>query len=109
MGVPEAEIEATLSALGEKTDDAGKFSIEPENRDTVRLYLGLETQWRIETVVLQKMVLTRRHGIEYGAVPIVARGLHIRLTESVWSGLQLMESEALTIYTRQETEALQRP
>lgn len=108
MGIPEAEIEATLSALGEKTDDACEFPIEPENRDTVRLYLGLETQWRIETVVAGKLVITRRHGIEYSAVPTLARGLRIRLTESVWTGLQLMERETLAIYARRETEALQR-
>jgi len=75
----------------------------------VRLYLGLETQWRIETLVVGRQLLTRRHGIEYSAVPTVARGLRIRLTEAVWSGLQLMERETLSIYARREIEALQRP
>lgn len=107
-GVPEAQIEEALSAIG-GSNGAHEFSIEPENRDVARLYRGVRTQWRIETVVAGRLFLTRHHGIDYAVVPTVARALRIRLTERVWSGLQIMEDEALAIYGRRETAALQGP
>jgi len=78
----------------------------------VRLYLALETQWRVETASLfngsKAIVFTRRHGIDYGAVPIAAAGLGLTLTPGLWALLQIAEREALVIYDRREEAALGR-
>ncbi len=106
--MPEAQIEEALAAISENSY-ARKFSIEPENVDAVRLYRGLRTQWRVETVVAGRLFLTLHHGIDYTAAPTVARALRIRVSEQVWTGLQIMENETLVIYGRREAAALQGP
>lgn len=108
MGVPEAQIEAALSKLKAGNGERCTFHVEPENRDTVRLYLGLETQWRIESAVLAKCVLLRRHGIDYAAVAPAAAGMGIALTPEIWGGLRIMEREALVLYAERERTLLRR-
>ncbi|MEM7071937.1 MAG: DUF1799 domain-containing protein [Pseudomonadota bacterium] len=56
--------------------------------DIVRLFFGLETQWRTSP-------LGQLEGLEYASVPVTARMLGIRLTPAIFMGLQVMEREWL--------------
>jgi hypothetical protein len=108
--VPDADIDAALAQVEPETNEPKEFIVEPENRDTVRLYLALQTQWRVETGSLYSgskvIVFTRRHGIDYGVVPVVAKGLRIRLTPDLWDALRQVEQEAISLYDAREEAAL---
>jgi hypothetical protein len=71
----------------------GPIEIEPENRDTVRLFFALSTQWRFMAAGLGAAM---RAGLDYAAIEPTARlmGLEEAL-KALFPGLQLMEAEAL--------------
>lgn len=60
------------------------MEIDPDNWDTVQLFLRLQTQWRISP-------MGYRLGLEYTSVPIVCRAFSLKFTKQLFSDLQLME------------------
>lgn len=88
------ETEGALEFLGLPKALAKSFEPEPclvwpQNWKIVRLFIALATQWRVG--------MNGATGLDYAAVPPVARGYGIRLTQSVWDGLRAMEGEALRV------------
>ncbi len=90
-----AAMGAVLAVSAPNPDTA--FGVRPDNWDSLCGWLATETQWR---------ATSRKDGIvwlglDYTAVDVVLRRL--KLPDSVFSDLQLMEREALNIFV----EALQ--
>jgi hypothetical protein len=84
---------AAAGAADEPADDG--LAVWPDNADAVRLFAAMLTQWRIG------------HGgpigLDYGVLPVVARhlGLRKRRLQIAFTGLQVMEAEALAWFTEQ--------
>ena len=106
MGVPADQIAAALALAEPKREAQRDIEVEPENRDAVRLFRRMLTQWRVETVVAGRVAVTIRHGLDKTVLPGIAAGIDIKLTDAVWDGLEAMEGEALTIFARREQAAL---
>lgn len=60
------------------------------NWPTVQLFIAMGTQWRSG--------MNGATGLDYAALPIVARGLCIKLTPSRFNGIRAMESAVLKIF-----------
>ncbi|MCB5187386.1 DUF1799 domain-containing protein [Methylobacillus caricis] len=65
----------------------------PENLPTVEVFLAMEKQWRM--LVLPTSI--RYMGLRYEALPIVLQGLELEMSKVLFSGLQIMEREALDV------------
>lgn len=92
-----------FQADGPKDDDLAAFGLPPEltksfiedstcwvwpqNWNTVMLFLAMQTQWRVG--------MSGATGLDYAALPVIAKGEGIRLKPSRIAGLRVMESEAL--------------
>jgi hypothetical protein len=81
-----------LDDVGLPSELAGSFvekacEILPCNWKTVQLFVSLQTQWRVG--------MNGPTGLDYAAIPIVARGEKIRLTASRILGIRVMEGAAL--------------
>ncbi len=62
-------------------------AIWPDNVETVRCFIGLSTQWRVG--------MNGVSGLDYSAIPVVMEMNEVMDKKSVFSGLQMMEAEAL--------------
>ncbi len=71
----------------ENEDD---YDVWPENHQTVRLFLAVETQWRAAATMAGMIWI----GLDYGAVDVVARSMGMSVN---YPDLQLMEGEALRL------------
>lgn len=80
MGLP-AELKSSL--------EESECLIWPQNWKTVQLFIALQTQWRTGMGGVT--------GLDYAALPTVARGEKIRLTPGRIRGVRVMESEALRV------------
>ena len=80
--------------------------VEPENAAPVRLFRQMQTQWRSQTFVAGKHVVTQRTGFDYGALAPIAAGLGIALSETVMDPLREMEVQALAIHSRRLAASL---
>lgn len=70
------------------------FEIMAPNRDAIRAWLAVETQWR----VVAGMAGIRWLGLDYGAVDVVLRRLPASDPDAVFGDLIVMESEALSVF-----------
>jgi hypothetical protein len=86
-----------------------EFEVEPENWDALRLYLAMQTQWRVVAREFargkQRISFLVETGLDYGALS-VATWLAIPESERVLRGLQTLEREALSIFNRQRERRL---
>ncbi len=90
--------EQTLAKLrGARENDDDTLEVEPENADAVRLFLGLQTQWRFSTLSNGKFNLLVRTGLDYGVLPVVCTALCITPGEALLGQLQLLEGETLRL------------
>lgn len=64
----------------------------PCNVKTVRLFIGMGTQWR--------MGMNGAYGLDYSALPVVAQALGVRLRPGRFEGLRIMEAEVLRRWER---------
>lgn len=64
----------------------------PQNWPTLTLFLALTTQWRVSE--------SGATGLDYAAIPVAAKALRIKLTESRFHGLRTMEGEALRLMSK---------
>jgi hypothetical protein len=62
----------------------------PENWDAMRIFLGLETQWRRAGMAGVPV------GLDYAALPVVATALGVPLLEDLLARLRILEGAALT-------------
>lgn len=63
--------------------------IMPENWDAMRLFVGMETQWR------RAGMTGIATGLDYGALPVVAGALGLAVQEDLMGRLRLIENAAL--------------
>lgn len=70
------------------------------NVQTVRIWLGSETQWRVAAGMRGIVWL----GLDYGAVDVLLRrsGLEEGSASEVFGDLMLMEAEALAAFAEQD-------
>lgn len=65
------------------------FEVEPENWQTMQVWMWVQTQWRVG--------VNGRIGLDYTAVDVVMRRLNVRDEDGViFTGLQVMEIAALS-------------
>jgi len=79
--------EVIAAALREREDEV--VAIHPDNVETVTLFAALSTQWR------HAGLTGVRIGLDYQAIEPTARMLGITLNPNIFSGLRVMEMEAL--------------
>lgn len=80
--------------MGLPATAAGSFKeppveVMPCNWKTLLLFTAMQTQWRVG--------MNGATGLDYAALPVVAKGERIRLTPRRISGLRVMEAEALRV------------
>jgi hypothetical protein len=81
------QYEEALDFWGAPKDDqpdTGPFEIDPENWDTVQLFVKLQTQWRLAPT-------GHRTGLDYTAIGPTAQYMGLTVTPDVFDGLQFME------------------
>jgi len=66
-------------------------------RDAVGLFMALATQWRWAGAGLAGAF---RLGLDYNAVEPTARMLRVELTPTVFNDLRVMETEALSVWSK---------
>ncbi|WP_082877826.1 DUF1799 domain-containing protein [Methylomonas koyamae] len=91
-----AQFSADCAALNIQLPDgfeqpATHFVVDPENWDTVMLFVSLGTQWRIGG--MGDVI-----GLDYTAVDAVFRIRRIKNRASLFDGLQVMEEAALAAF-----------
>jgi hypothetical protein len=72
---------------GAAEDGGAACEVHDDCWETVKVFLAMETQWRLD----QGYPI----GMDYAALPVVCRGLRCRFTPDLFDDLQLMEGEAL--------------
>lgn len=74
--------------------------MEPENWDTLLVFMACQTQWRKEFAGMGGELIY--HGLDYPGLSIVIRmqGYRGRAAQDIFEGLQIMESAALPILNR---------
>ena len=90
FGVPEEDIEAWQ----ERETEARNFEVWPENWPAVECFLALSTQWR------HAGATGIPTGLDYAAIPAVARLLGHRRGRDLFEKLRIMEAEALDVLAR---------
>jgi len=93
LGASEDLIEEVLT--DEREEEA--FEVWPENWRALELFLACRTQWRVGAM---GAVL----GLDYQGVAAVFRMKKVRDQEAMLADLQVMESAALKVFTRQIEE-----
>lgn len=79
------------------TEDGGAVcEVHDDCWETVKVFLGMETQWRLD----QGYPI----GMDYAALPVVCRGLRRRLTPELFGDLRLMEGEALAALSKRRSK-----
>lgn len=86
--------ETTLAAFGLPASLAKSFEDKPcyvwgSNWKTLELFAAMSTQWRVG--------MAGATGLDYTALPIVARSLNIKLTPARFGYLRAMERTALDV------------
>ena len=88
LGLP-ADVAAWLAASAQPAAAETAIGIWPENWDAMRLFLGMETQWRRAGM---SGVAT---GLDYAVAPVVAGALGIALDSGCFDRLKILEGAAL--------------
>ena len=80
------------------TADAGdELFVWPDMVPAVSLFFGLQTQWRWVGAGMGGLVRT---GIDYSALPTVAKGLDVEVTPEVLNDLRTLEAAAIAQFGR---------
>jgi hypothetical protein len=88
-GVPEDQI----AEVARSQQDRAAPVIWPENADSFRWFLDVQTQWRLVVGFGVSMVL----GLDYPAIEASARMARRRTTPRMFDDMRLMEAKARTI------------
>jgi hypothetical protein len=103
--------DAKIAAMGVKEkgpDDERRLEIEPENEAAVQIFLRLQTQWRLVQLSTGKASALLPTGLDYAALPTVARALRFRLDRDTLDRIGILEDESLRIRGRRVKDALKR-
>ena len=102
---PEALAKARAEAERLRPRPAG-FLVHPDNERAVRLFLALQTQWRVVALSTMARAEIRATGLDYAVLGPVARmeGLG-RVKPDDFGRLRVMEAEALLAWRRERERA----
>lgn len=84
-GVPEEDIDEAV-----RSDDRTTSILWPENVEPLRLFLSVQSQWRIVAGFGRAFWA----GLDYPGVEAAARMMGLRMTPRLFDDLQVMETEA---------------
>lgn len=109
MGAPPEQLDR-LRPKAEPENQARVVEVEPELWDAFRVFRLIEpSQWRKETVLAGKTLITLRHSLDYGVIPGLAQSIGIQLGEQTWEQIGAMQDVARVIYAdRQRMELARR-
>jgi hypothetical protein len=93
MEVLGIKCELPLEMLATHEDD-GSIEVEPENWNACRLFVAMDTQWKMLPVQVKRGTALLRTGLDYSGLAAVAAGLQIALEPDLMAGLKLLEAEA---------------
>jgi hypothetical protein len=100
---------AKLRSKAEPTQGPVTVDIEADVWDAFRVFrLVFISQWRRETFVAGKKIISTRHGLDYTAIAAVAGGVGVPASEAFWEQIAAMETIALGIHRTREAAALRR-
>jgi hypothetical protein len=89
LGLPE-EMAAGLAASAQPAA-AEAVEVMPENWGAMRVFLGMETQWRRAGMAGVAV------GLDYGALPVVAGALGVTADADLFGRLRILEGAALAV------------
>lgn len=93
LGLP-AEMAAEIAkALAARDGTDTEFTIWPENETALNAFLASASQWRTAPAGLAGFIVV---GLDYGAVKVALDAHGIGLDAETFSGLQVMEAEAVS-------------
>jgi hypothetical protein len=84
------------------------FPIESENADAFRLFLRMQSQWKVATLSTGMGSAILLTGLDYTALPVVAAALGITIGEYELDALRFMERETVRLDTERQQRALRR-
>jgi len=86
-------------ALFGTEDEGDDFEVEPENWETLLVFLACQTQWQREFAGMDGTQIWK--GLNYPGVEVVMRMHQVSDSPSVFRDLQIMESSALSELNKQ--------
>ncbi|MGI9192076.1 MAG: DUF1799 domain-containing protein [Chitinophagaceae bacterium] len=98
FGAPE-DIQSALLAK-DSEDDAGPCEVEPENWDSVLVFLACQTQWRRDFAGMDATLIWQ--GLDYNGVAVVIQmhGHKGQKGQGIFRDIQVMEQAALPILNK---------
>ena len=78
------------------SEEVGEFEVEPENWETVCLFMAVQTQWRIG--------FSGPSGLDYTAVKATMDILGVTDQPAVFAGIRIMECAALQEMGRRDAK-----
>ena len=100
-GVGEKSLAKARAQIREDSID-----VEPENEGAVRLFLALQTQWRMQPRTNGKITLLARTGLDYAAIPSVCTALALACDAGLLDALRALEGESLTLHASRNARLL---
>jgi hypothetical protein len=95
-----------LRAEIRERDDDEDIEVEPENVRAVRLFIALDTQWRLQPLSNGKKMVLARTGLDYAPIPGICTALCITFDETLLAQLRVLESETLRIHRARTSKML---
>ena len=88
-----AAMGASVEAIKKAAQAADEFAIWPENWQPLRVFLAMQTQWRVG--------VAGPTGLDYSAMPAVCQMLGIgnKAQRRAFPAVQVMEAEALKVFS----------
>lgn len=79
-----------------REEQESEFEVDPDNWDTVMVFLALQTQWRRELPAMSGKFIW--HGLRYTEAETVIRLMGFRKKQqTIFAGLRTMEAAALPL------------
>ena len=99
FGATDDQIGDVLSRQVEIDTD---FEVEPDNWDTLMVFLSCQTQWHKEFAGMDGTLIW--HGLNYPGISVVIRmqGYRGQDAKDIFAGLQMMEAAALPLLNKRK-------
>lgn len=109
FGATPEEIAKTGVAVEGSEDAARQIHVEPENVDAVRIFVRLQSQWKVSSLSAGRKAVLVYTGLDYTAVPVVAAALGITVDDNVLGKINVMERESMRIREHRLQQSLNAP
>lgn len=107
FGAPQSVIESLRERARRMRAEEDSYEIEAVNAAAVRLFIALQSQWRVVVLSNWSRAEIRRVGLDYAAIEPTARLLGIEVGTPTdadpgdFARLRLMEHEALIVWSQE--------